>query len=592
MKVSLLGLFTTTMVALTQAHHEAWYVHNDMLPEESLNFRLVLPQRNVNILLNYLDEVSDIDSIYYGEYLTNDVIQELVSPPQSNRSYIMGWMRHANITCYDGGDYLSCTGSVNDVENIFNVDMKYYRNQHSGSVTARSSLPYIVPRDLEGLVEWVDGLSNHLMHFPTPKSTSNLSAPNYTADAGYVSREVVNRMYSINGGVVMHNSSGAAIEFQSGGYTQDDLDKSLLFNNLAENKVTCNEGTNSGDDVETMLDMEMIVDIAENVSMCYLNYQTWIYEFAVGIQNMSNRPNVVSVSYGWSESDQCSIVDCGNETAKQYIDRANVELAKLGVLGVTVVVSSGDAGAPGRTNEGCDPSQSPINPVFPGSSPYVLSVGATYVVAENRTQNYTTPLCNTFGCANGSVTKVVNFNDTGWTSGSGFTIYPAIRPSWQNDVVNEYLSSGVHLPNTSNWNQHGRGYPDVVALGHNCAVYGADDMGTFSGVDGTSCSAPIFASLLILANDYQASRGRPPLGFVNPLLYKMATSSSSPFTKPVGGNTHCTEFDCCSEEFGFQTAPNTTTWDPVTGLGEINLVNMLGYLDDVFTYEEEYICYF
>ena len=573
--INLLFAFLT----LVTAHHKSWWIQSDMSQDQNLHFRLVLPQQNVNEFLDCLDDISNIDSSNYGRYLSNEYIKNMISPPLAHRRYVLERMRHENITCLDGGDYLPCTGTVRDVERVFKVKMKVYRNNH-GSYAERSSISYEIPSDLVGLIEWIDGLSNHLIpHYP-PKRTTDL--PSYTADSGYVSREVVERLYSINGGLVIHNSSGAAIEFQDGGYGQSDLDQSLVFNNLSPNKVTCNHGTNSGGDIETMLDMDMIVDIAGNVSMCYLNYQNWIFEFAVDLQNMTDRPNVVSVSYGWSEQDQCSIVECGNETAQQYIDRANVELAKLGALGVTVLVSSGDAGAPGRTNEGCDSESTPINPVFPGSSPYVVSVGATFVVAGNSSHNWTTPLCTNFGCANGTVTKVINYNDTGWTSGSGFTIYPTTRPSWQNDVVNEYLNSGVYLPNESTWNKNGRGYPDVVALGHNCAVYGVDGMSTFSGVDGTSCSAPIFAALMILANDYQASQGRPPLGFVNPLLYKLASSKNTPFTRPLGGNTHCTEFQCCSEEYGFQSPPHETTWDPVTGLGELNLVDMLNGLDIMF----------
>ena len=52
--------------------------------------------------------------------------------------------------------------------------------------------------------------------------------------------------------------------------------------------------------------------------------------------------------------------------------------------------------------------------------------------------------------------------------------------------------------------KNGRGYPDVSALGHNCpVVVGGEPI----GADGTSCSSPIFASIIGLLNDYQISKG-------------------------------------------------------------------------------------
>jgi subtilase family serine protease len=37
----------------------------------------------------------------------------------------------------------------------------------------------------------------------------------------------------------------------------------------------------------------------------------------------------------------------------QYINRTNIELQKLGVMGATIVVASGDSGAHGRTDKKC-----------------------------------------------------------------------------------------------------------------------------------------------------------------------------------------------------------------------------------------------
>ena len=62
-------------------------------------------------------------------------------------------------------------------------------------------------------------------------------------------------------------------------------------------------------------------------------------------------------------------------------NRVNYEYMKLLLRGTTILASSGDAGAPGRSSESCD-STRPVNGIFPGSSEFVTSVGATFVQAE------------------------------------------------------------------------------------------------------------------------------------------------------------------------------------------------------------------
>ena len=74
-------------------------------------------------------------------------------------------------------------------------------------------------------------------------------------------------------------------------------------------------------------------------------------------------------------------------------------------------------------------------------------------------------------------------------------------------------------------------------------------MGSYEAVD-ELLVCPVMAGILkTLLNDYQLSKGRPKLGFVNPLLYNMALTKGL-FIKPQTTNTHCTEYYCCDSEFG------------------------------------------
>ena len=66
--------------------------------------------------------------------------------------------------------------------------------------------------------------------------------------------------------------------------------------------------------------------------------------------SMSPQPLVFSLSYGWSELQQCDIAVYVCTTlgynSIQYVNRTNDELKKLGSAGVSVLVSDGDDGAP------------------------------------------------------------------------------------------------------------------------------------------------------------------------------------------------------------------------------------------------------
>jgi len=67
-----------------------------------------------------------------------------------------------------------------------------------------------------------------------------------------------------------------------------------------------------------------------------------------------------------------------------------------------------------------------------------------------------------------------------------------------------------------------------------------------------------------------------PLGFLNPLLYKMATSDPSTFHDVTTGSNACTEAGCAESCQGFQC---TAGWDPVTGHGTPNVERILAWLD-------------
>lgn len=92
-------------------------------------------------------------------------------------------------------------------------------------------------------------------------------------------------------------------------------------------------------------------------------------EFANDFYARATKPDVISMSWGWPEPQQCQITSCNGNietkldnksnrhvfvffvligmTSKQYVERVNTEFNKITATGVTLFASSGDQGAPG-----------------------------------------------------------------------------------------------------------------------------------------------------------------------------------------------------------------------------------------------------
>ena len=89
------------------------------------------------------------------------------------------------------------------------------------------------------------------------------------------------------------------------------------------------------------------------------------------------------------------------------------------------------------------------------------------------------------------------------------------RPLYQELAVVGYLNK---LGDTYSglYNATGRAFPDVAAIGEKVAIVVNQEVGL---VGGTSCSAPIFASMIALINDERIAAGKCSLGFLNPFLY-------------------------------------------------------------------------
>lgn len=182
-----------------------------------------------------------------------------------------------------------------------------------------------------------------------------------------------------------------------------------------------------------------------------------------------------SVSYGWPEALTCDGVtnaQCTNGVAA-YLQKSELELQKLGAIGVTVVVCSQDEGAPSEHNTACllDLVGKPLWPVYPGSSAFATSVsGTTLMPLANQIPKDSLPICQKgYPCSDSaSLEEPCQLHNTyyGWTTGGGFSEYIP-QPTYQGAAVGKYLKSGVEFPCglfKCHYNKTARMYPEVCVF--------------------------------------------------------------------------------------------------------------------------------
>lgn len=216
-----------------------------------------------------------------------------------------------------------------------------------------------------------------------------------------------------------------------------------------------------------------------------------------------NLPASLSISYG-----ECERAVRGPRAPRDSRAGANLLdslFVRLGLAGVGTFVASGDFGT------SCD-GEHFKGLAWPGSSPYVTSVGGTRLVLNSANQR----------------TNEVVWNDLRWASplngggasGGGLSEVSA-RPPFQ---------QGLGLTGTK------RAVPDLSAhasMFPGCPVVLA---GHWELDGGTSASTPLTATAFAIISSNQRAAGEPPLGPVNGLVYALERSAPSTIYDIVSGS--------------------------------------------------------
>jgi len=545
-------------------HSKNCHVHDfeisdlDPSPSQNLTLSFAVKLKNVDRLYQLVDQVSDPKSQLFGKHWSYAQVAELCHNPEGVKKvthHLLKFVDASQIKTTKYGGFVRVTTDLPTAEQILKTKYHKFKSRRSGEEVLRT-LEFTLPPEVSVSVDYV---------YPTIQFSSNIKESKSVLvgemDAqqarvpSSVTPLVLNQYYNITSNIVSNSNVTQSIFATLGqSFSPKDLSAFQKHFGMKKDPVDTIIGKNapkscssSPDDcAEASLDLQYIMSIAQRAPTTFWSttgsFSTWSEDVAAA----PNPPLVHSISYGSYEQQTW-------DTEQQ---RFSQEVAKLGAQGVTVVVASGDDGV---ANYGARQSAAYCGffPSYPANVPYVLSVGAT-MGTETGTPE--------IACQGDK--------GAGITTGGGFsTVFP--QPSYQNSLVSTYLSTYLNssIP-TSMFNSAGRGYPDVSIAGNNYQV--AIDQRLYL-VSGTSASSPVWAGIITLANSLRLNRGKSSLGFVNPILYQLFVDDPTIFHDVVQGNNRCTASSiCCS--YGFNASPG---WDPVTGLGSVNVGRLLDALKKI-----------
>jgi tripeptidyl-peptidase-1 len=491
---------------------------------------------------------------------THEQVGQLLSDFDNTRT-VEQWLRAHNLEFQTtaNGDFIRVSAPVAQLEKLLSAQFHDFTSKNIG-LAVRRTTSISIPENVAAAIDFI----GNTVRFPTIKGNFAMMTPAGThvaRQSGNVSPQTIWQFYGVANASVTRVVTQSLFESLGQNFSPADLKTFQQQFGLVQQAVTTVIGPNDPTQcsanpdncAEANLDVQYIMAVAQRATTTFWSIsassQDPFYDWIVALASTSNPPSVHSISYG----------SIATEDPQNDMTRFSTEVCKLGLKGVTVMVSSGDDGVANFEARN-DPSYCGFNPSFPATCPYVTAVGAT------QGPEFGQPEIACSSSTNGLI-----------TTGGGFSIYFP-RPSYQDSAVKGYLANAPGLPPTSMFNSKGRGYPDVAVMGHNYQVVIA---GSTYILSGTSASSPVFAGFITLINSQRASVGKSPIGFLNPTLYQLGNQKSPVFNDITKGENNCCagnpgQITCC--QYGFNA---TTGWDPLTGLGSVNFPQLLQALTRV-----------
>lgn len=571
-------------------------------PASAVHAGLILPLRNQAQLAELLRRQYTPGDPLFHQFLTPPEFTAKFGPTQADYDAVTAYARAQGLTITGqsaGRTLLNVAGPSAKIETAFGVQMGRYKLA-SGEVVYSNSAAPALPRSVAVRVAGIAGLNNLArMHPHFRRLDPNAPAPitggggSGSGPLGGLSPNDIKYAYELSGITPLYGTSVAVPAgaltgagqniglFELDGYVAGDIAQYAAQFSLP----TVLTGTASsvtpvllggfkgipidvGGKTEVTLDIDMILALAPAATGIYVYEADQLTDAAAPITlftamandknpDGSNKPllQVISCSWGIDEPSEDPAIISGENTIFQ----------QMAAQGQSLFCASGDSGAYDgyriiTTGTGTIiVSTGLTSPVTdnPASQPYATGVGGT-------TLSYTKPGTTTAGVA----TPGLYGGEVVWSAGTS-SVNPEgsgggistlwVKPAYQGRVGVSSISREV--PDVSLNADPNTGYSIFVGNTGTDTTKGAAEV-----VGGTSAAAPLWAAYAALINQQRTLNGLGSLGFVNPLLYPIASGSS------YSANFH----DIVTGDNLFYHAG--TGYDDASGLGSFRGASLLAAL--------------
>lgn len=434
-----------------------------------ISLAIGLPVRDPAGLATLIASISDPKNASFRKFLTqpefNSTYGATVSDYQSLQNWATNTAGFTTVATYPNNLLLSVSATAALIEQALYVNLVFRKRQDGSSFVAVDRDPSL---DLAVTILEINGLNDYIL--PTPQNATGPGGTFAAADLRNAYIGVNSPLQSLDGtgqvvGIVDFATFNTSdITSYAGAQVPAAGQPALPPPNVT---IVATEGGNPATNsaIEATGDVELVLAMAPNAQILFFQGSTGITGHLDDILHaMATSATPLTVA-------SCSL-------GFEYSDNANQAIGQMAANGVSFFMASGDSGS--STN---DSSNNFTNQTLVGGT----TLNTNTVTGGVYPSNYYA-------------------SENTWPGSAGGVLGVSI-PDYQ---------AGVSMA-TNGGSTTSRNYPDVAMVAVGLEVF---FNGGFTGFNGTSAGAPLWAGFTALVNQANAQAGGPgKTGFLNPTIY-------------------------------------------------------------------------